>query len=104
MGNGTSVAKLLPHGDIHLPIVSLSDGSSDTFSNLPMKPRIVLKAGSLTVFSGSTVSEHNAGRTRLATSANRKYCWVAAKARIPATRAGGKGSRIARMNADTSTR
>ena len=85
------------------PIVSLKLGSSDTFSSLPKNPRIVLNAGSRTDFSGSTVNEQSAGKTRFATSLNRKYCWVAANASIPATRAGGNGSRIARMNADTKT-
>lgn len=33
-----------------------------------------------------------------------KYCCVAANASIPATRAGGNGSRIARIKADTKTR
>lgn len=79
-------------------------GSSLTFSSFPRKPRIVLNAGSRTVFSGSAVNGQSAGSIRLATSASRKYCCVAASARIPATRAGGNGSRIARINADTRTR
>lgn len=79
-------------------------GSSDTRSNFPRNPLNVLNAGSLTDFSGSAVSGHNAGRIRLETSVSKKYCCVAARANIPATRAGGKGSRIALINADTSTR
>ena len=35
---------------------------------------------------------------------SKKYCWVAAKAKTPATRAGGNGSRMALIKADTNTR
>lgn len=87
-----------------LPMVSLRLGSSETFSNLPKNPRIVLNAGSRTDFSGSTVNEHKAGSTRFAISVSKKYCCVAANAKMPATRAGGNGSRIALMNAETKTR
>lgn len=66
-------------------MLSLSVGSSDTLSSLPKNPRIVLNAGSLTLFSGSAVNGHNAGKIRLATSLRRKYCCVAANAKIPAT-------------------
>ncbi len=66
-------------------MLSLSVGSSDTRSSFPRKPRIVLNAGSLTLFSGSSVNEQRAGRIRLATSLSKKYCWVAASANIPAT-------------------
>lgn len=58
-------------------------GSSDTFSSFPRKPFRVLKRASLTDLSGSRERGHNAGRMRLATSDSKKYCCVAAKARIP---------------------
>lgn len=56
-----------------------------------------------TCFSGSAVSGHSAGRILLATSANRKYCCVAARANTPACLAGGNVSRVALTNADTRT-
>lgn len=52
-----------PHHNHHsLPICSLSNGSSDTFSTLLRNPLSTLKAASLTVFSGSSVSTHKLGR------------------------------------------
>lgn len=66
-------------------MLSLSVGSSETRSNFPRNPRIVLNAGSLTLFSGSSVNGHKAGKMRFATSLSKKYCCVAANAKIPAT-------------------
>lgn len=70
---------------ILVPMLSRNVGSSETRSSFPRKPRIVLKAGSLTLFSGSAVKGHKAGNMRFATSLSRKYCWVAARANMPAT-------------------
>jgi len=68
---------------LHLPIDSLRVGSSDTFSSFPKYPLMALNTLSRTDFSGSTVSWHNAGRMRTATSDRRKYCCVAASANTP---------------------
>lgn len=57
----------------------------------------------LTGFSGSTVMAHKAGSTRVAHSFGEVYSCVARNELMPAIRAGGKGSRKARRNADTST-
>ena len=54
-------------------MLSLSVGSSETRSSLPRNPLIVLNAGSLTLFSGSAVNGHSAGKIRFATSLNKKY-------------------------------
>lgn len=66
-------------------MLSLSVGSSDTLSSFPKNPRIDLNAGSLTLFSGSRVNGQRAGKIRFATSLSKKYCCVAASAKIPAT-------------------
>lgn len=66
-------------------MLSRSVGSSETLSSFPRNPRIVLKAGSLTLFSASAVNGHKAGKIRIATSLSKKYCCVAANAKIPAT-------------------
>jgi len=64
---------------------------------------MVLNALSRTALSTSVVSGHSAGKMRFATSCSRKYCCVAAKASILAVLAGGKESRVPRMNAPIST-
>jgi hypothetical protein len=87
----------------YIPIDSLRLGSSDTFSSFPRKPLIVRNTLSRTDFSASTVSWQRAGRMRIATSDNKKYCCVAANARTPALRAGGNGSRMALINAEMRT-
>ena len=51
----------------------------------------------------SVVSGHRAGKIRFATSCNRKYCCVAANAKILAALAGGNGSRVPRINAPINT-
>ena len=54
-------------------MLSLNVGSSDTRSNLPKNPLIVLNAGSRTLFSGSAVNGQSAGKIRFATSLSKKY-------------------------------
>jgi len=54
-------------------MLSLNVGSSDTRSNLPKNPLIVLNAGSRTLFSGSAVNGQSAGKMRFATSLSKKY-------------------------------
>lgn len=66
-------------------------------------PRIVRNALSLTPLSTSVVSGHSAGKIRFATSCNKKYCCVAANAKILAALAGGNGSRVPRINAPINT-
>lgn len=56
-------------------MLSLNVGSSETRSNFPRNPRIVLNAGSRTLFSGSAVNGHKAGKIRFATSLSKKYLW-----------------------------
>lgn len=88
---------------VKVPIDSLKPGSSETLSSLDRNPLRVRNALSRTPLSTSVVSGHRAGRMRLATSCNKKYCCVAANANILAILAGGKGSRVPRIKAPIST-
>lgn len=85
------------------PIDSRRPGSSETVSSFDKKPRMIRNALSRTPLSTSVVSGHRAGRMRFATSCRRKYCCVAARASILAILAGGKESRVPRINAPINT-
>lgn len=86
-----------------LPIDSRRPGSSETVSSFDKKPRMMRNALSRTPLSTSVVSGHRAGKMRFATSCSRKYCCVAARASILAILAGGKESRVPRINAPINT-
>ena len=78
-------------------------GSSDRVSNLAKNILMILKVLSLTGFSLSTVTTHNAGKILPDRSELEIYMWVAAMASTAAIRAGGNGSFNARRNAVTRT-